>query len=119
MAASYRRQLLGDLLLIAAANLGGYYLFRYTIRYLQQAHNDPEAIQIEEKRKKSAAVLRRLDGRNEEDSDLEEGEGRRPRKEDLVLTQYEQTIALDLVAPEDIPITFEGKSEVLSMAFVA
>ncbi|KAI9704867.1 MAG: hypothetical protein M1836_006647 [Candelina mexicana] len=118
MAASYRRQLLGDLLLIAAANLGGYYLVRYSIRYLQQAHNDPEAIQIEEKRKKSAAVLRRLDGRHEEDSESEDGEGRRTRKEDLVLTQYEQTIALDLVAPEDIPITFEGELAVLPMAAV-
>ncbi|KAI9774782.1 MAG: hypothetical protein M1835_005981 [Candelina submexicana] len=116
MAASYRRQLLGDLLLIAAANLGGYYLVRYSIRYLQQAHSDPEAIQIEEKRKKSAAVLRRLDGRNKEDSESEDGEGRRNRKEDLVLTQYEQTIALDLVAPEDIPITFEGELAVLPMA---
>lgn len=54
----------------------------------------------------AAAILRRLDL---QDRDGESNEkGRRPRKEDLVLTQYEQMIAMDVVAPEDIPVSFEG-----------
>jgi hypothetical protein len=32
------------------------------------------------------------------------------RKEDLVLNQYENQIAMEVVAPEDIPVGFEGKS---------
>ena len=55
----------------------------------------------------AAAVLRRLDPQ-EQDVDTDE-KGRRPRKEDLVLTQYEQMIAMDVVAPDDIPVTFEGR----------
>ena len=30
------------------------------------------------------------------------------KKEDLALNQYENQIALDVVAPEDIPVGFEG-----------
>ena len=55
----------------------------------------------------AAAILRRLDPQ-EKDGDTNE-KGRRPRKEDLVLTQYEQMIAMDVVAPDDIPVTFEGR----------
>ena len=38
---------------------------------------------------------------------------RRPRKEDLVLNQYEQTIAAEVVAPEDIAIKFDGEERTL------
>ena len=73
---------------------------------------DPESQKKEEARKKSAAILRRLDGPESPDSDGDEAprrgsKRRRQRKEDLVLTQYEQTIATDVVAPEDIPVSFE------------
>ena len=54
----------------------------------------------------AAAILRRLDPQ-ERDGESNKN-GRRPRKEDLVLTQYEQMIAMDVVAPEDIPVSFEG-----------
>ena len=37
---------------------------------------------------------------------------RRPRKEDLVLNQYEQTIASEVIAPEDIAVRFDGKRPV-------
>lgn len=57
----------------------------------------------------AAAVLRRLDTRDEdEDTKTDDGRSRRSRKEDLVLNQYEQMVAMDVVAPEDIPVTFEG-----------
>jgi len=61
---------------------------------------DPEAKSKEEKRIKSAAILRRLDAPDSKNKD-------RPRKEDLELSQYEQAIAMDVVAPEDIPVSFE------------
>lgn len=86
-----------------------YFLVRSTIKYLE---DDPEAKSKEEARKKSAAILRRLD-KPKDDSDAEEDDEnasrRRPRqrKEDLVLTQYEQAIAMDVVAPEEIPVSFD------------
>ncbi|KAI9847048.1 MAG: hypothetical protein M1838_001060 [Thelocarpon superellum] len=96
-------KLIQDLILIAAAQVSAYYLVRYVL-----ARMDPEAERKEEARKKSAAVLRRLDaggltGEKQRDVD----DGARPRKEDLVLNQYEQAIAMEVVPPEDIPVTFE------------
>ena len=40
--------------------------------------------------------------------DNQEQTGGRRKKEELQLTQYERSIAMDLVAPEDIPIGFDG-----------
>jgi len=76
---------------------------------------DPEKEQHEQARVKAVANLRRL-GRlgNDEDSEdySEQGENgsRRTRKEDLVLDQYESQIAMEVVAPEDIPVGFDGSS---------
>lgn len=49
--------------------------------------------------------------------DYEEGEqgdssngGRRgPRVEDIVLNEYENMVALEVVPPEDIPVGFDGQ----------
>ena len=65
---------------------------------------DPDSKAKEESRKKSAAILRRLDPPKTGDDDQDR---LAPRKEDLVLTQYEQAIAMDVIAPEDIPVSFE------------
>ena len=68
---------------------------------------DPEAAN---RQSAAAAVLSRLDAK---DDDEDEGsrssdrKSKRSRKEDLVLNQYEQIVALDVVAPEDIPVAFE------------
>lgn len=91
-----------------------YYLVRYFISRL-----DPDRKENDEARQKSAAVLRRLDDsrlldsgkQGEDEGDEKEGRRRqrprRPRKEDLELNRYEQIIAMEVVAPEDIPVTFE------------
>jgi ATPase family AAA domain-containing protein 1 len=42
------------------------------------------------------------------DSDDEHDSRRRPRIQELNLNTYEQTIAMEVVAPEEIPVTFEG-----------
>lgn len=72
------------------------------------SHLDPEAERKAELQKKSATILRRLNGPLREEGSFDEGEVKRPRKEDLVLNQYEQAIAMEVVAPEDIPVSFEG-----------
>lgn len=86
--------------------VSAYYLVRYLLSRLDL---DPEAGRKAELRTGSAAILRKLDKPVPEDDGSVENEGApRPRKEDLVLNQYEQAIAMELVAPEDIPITFDG-----------
>jgi ATPase family AAA domain-containing protein 1 len=69
----------------------------------------------EEARQKAEAATRKLKGiysskhrADEEDSDYDSRSYQRPKKEDLQLTPYEQTIAMEVVSPEDIPVTFEG-----------
>lgn len=66
---------------------------------------DPDAEAKERARIKSTSILKRLDP--PKDQDLLSDSERRPRKEDLQLTQYEQIILQDLVFPEDIPVSFD------------
>ena len=74
---------------------------------------DPEKEQHEQARVKAVANLRRLD-RSRDNGDWEGSSGKgnndsqRTRKEDLVLDQYESQIAMEVVAPEDIPVGFDG-----------
>jgi ATPase family AAA domain-containing protein 1 len=74
---------------------------------------DPDKETHEQARVKAAANLRRLD-RSRQDSEWEDdsegsrGKSQRPRSEDLVLDQYESQIAMEVVAPEDIPVGFDG-----------
>lgn len=80
------------------------------------ARLDPDAQQKEEARAKSAAATRKLDAiltskrrksYGEYDSDEEDSHNRRPRMAELQLNSYEQTIAMEVVAPEEIPVTFD------------
>ncbi|KAL8822377.1 MAG: hypothetical protein Q9191_006889 [Dirinaria sp. TL-2023a] len=104
MSSGRKLGLLQDLILIAAANVSVYYLVRYALSRVEAQGSKEE----ESKRSAAAAVLRRLD-RTASDEELsnDDGRSRRSRKEDLVLNQYEQAVAMDVVAPEDIPVTFE------------
>lgn len=68
---------------------------------------DPEGKETKNQKLAAAAILRRLD-RGEKDGESNE-KSKRPRKEDLVLNRYEQMIAMDVVAPEDIAVSFEGR----------
>ncbi|KAF2260749.1 AAA-domain-containing protein [Lojkania enalia] len=89
-----------------------YFIIRNLLQRL-----DPDAQQKEEAKKKASAANRKLEGilankqsdyRDDADSEDEEYErGRRIRKEDLVLNSYEQTIAMEVVAPEEIPVSFD------------
>ncbi|KAG0649181.1 Tat-binding [Hyphodiscus hymeniophilus] len=89
-----------------------FYFTKNVIASLPTA-TDPEKEQHEQARVRAAANLRRIDRlRNESESDEDESgrdghRSRRPRKEDLELDQYENQIAMELVAPEDIPVGFE------------
>ncbi|KAF2141430.1 uncharacterized protein K452DRAFT_288127 [Aplosporella prunicola CBS 121167] len=98
---------LGDLLMITAAPVLMYFVVRNLLTRL-----DPDAAQKEEARQKSVAAKKKLSGilarQEDEDEDDEQNSIRqRLHREELVLTPYEQTIAMEVVAPEEIPITFE------------
>ncbi|PYH47196.1 protein-degrading AAA family ATPase MSP1 [Aspergillus saccharolyticus JOP 1030-1] len=101
------QQFLQELVMVAGTSASAYFLIRYLLSRLDF---DPESQKKEEQRRKSAAILRKLDGGDESD----EGSPRRGRKEksrpkrgDLTLNQYEQAIAMDVVAPDDIHVSFE------------
>lgn len=73
-----------------------YYLVRWLIAY-----RNPEREQQEAIKKKSNAVLKRLENSTG-------GADTASRAEKLTLNTYEQTILSEVVAPEDIHVTFEG-----------
>ena len=85
-------------------NVSAYYLVRYVLTTFE-AQGEQESVQ---KQSAAAAVLRKLDRSTDDDEEKRDGRSPRSRKEDLVLNQYEQMVAMDVVAPEDIPVTFEG-----------
>ncbi|KAI9662896.1 MAG: hypothetical protein M1821_007943 [Bathelium mastoideum] len=103
---------LQDLVLAATAPILAYYLVRSLISRL-----DPDAGAKQEAEQKAKAAARRLDGILSREKRLaenreydEDPRGRlrdRPRKEDFQLSSYEQTIAMEVVAPDEIPISFD------------
>ncbi|CBX90680.1 hypothetical protein IAQ61_002169 [Plenodomus lingam] len=117
MASNKKSSLTGylpDILMAAAAPLIAYFVIRNLLTRL-----DPEAQQKEEARAKASAATRKLDailtskkrrksyGEYDSDADTTDSRHRRPRIQDLHLTTYEQTIAMEVVAPEEIPVSFE------------
>ncbi|KAL4748526.1 hypothetical protein BDW72DRAFT_153676 [Aspergillus terricola var. indicus] len=101
-ARSPRWQQIQDLIMIAGTSATAYFLVRHLLSRLDF---DPDRQKKEEQQRKSAAILRKLDGNLDENTTGESG--RKTRKGDLVLNQYEQAIAMDVVAPEDIPVSFK------------
>ncbi|KAK4544084.1 hypothetical protein LTR36_004582 [Oleoguttula mirabilis] len=111
-------QLVQDIVFMAAAPLLAYYLARQFLSRL-----DPDAGAKAEASQKALAASTRLqsifsnhdredDGEYDDDDD-EDGHGlppydnERPSKEALVLTPMEQTIAMEVVSPSEIPVTFD------------
>ncbi|KAG2416622.1 ATPase family AAA domain-containing protein [Aspergillus terreus] len=105
------QQFLQELVMVAGTSASAYFLIRYLLSRLDF---DPESQKKEEQRRKSAAILRRLDGgdESEEESPRRGGSNsskrsRRQKRGELTLNQYEQAIAMDVVAPDDIAVSFE------------
>jgi hypothetical protein len=102
--------------LLTGEQLGGMlYIVQNVVSSLPMGVGDPEKEQHEQARVKAAANLRRLnrptdDSGSEDDSTDGERRNQRTRKEHLDLNQYESQIALEVVAPEDIPVGFDGKA---------
>lgn len=65
-------------------------------------YRDPDRERKEQIKKKSNAILRRLDENERKDG------GKGGRLDKLVMSSYEKTILTEVVAPEDIHISFQG-----------
>ncbi|KAI1099895.1 AAA-domain-containing protein [Jackrogersella minutella] len=100
-----------DVLLILGTAGAAWFLTRNVISSLQGTLADPEKEKREQARIKAKANLQRLrKSRNREDGneeDLSSSTGRGPRVEDLLLNEYENLVALEVVPPEDIPVGFD------------
>ncbi|KAL4877328.1 P-loop containing nucleoside triphosphate hydrolase protein [Aspergillus karnatakaensis] len=96
------QQFLQDLAMVAGTSFSAYFLIRHL---LSRIDFDPESQKKEEQMRKSAAILRKLDG--DEESDGATSSNKEKKRGDLVLNQYEQAIAMDVVAPDDIRVSFE------------
>ncbi|KAI5365840.1 putative AAA+ ATPase domain, ATPase, AAA-type, core, AAA ATPase, AAA+ lid domain-containing protein [Septoria linicola] len=101
-----------DFLPMIAAPVVAFFLARQII-----SHFDPDAKSKKEAQEKAAAIQSRLHSifsshvRGEDDGydsegDDEDGFAERSKKQELTLNTYEQTIASEVVAPSDIPVTF-------------
>lgn len=77
-----------------------------------QSLQDPDKEKHDQARQKAEAHLERLSrrrarGGDGSDDDTDDSRHRR-RIQELKLNEYENLIALEMVAPEDIPVGFNG-----------
>ncbi|KAK4981285.1 mitochondrial dynamin GTPase Msp1 [Elasticomyces elasticus] len=105
--------MLSDLVIAAAAPILAYYLLRQVLARL-----DPDASNKADAQQKAAAASQRLSSiLGNKPQDLLEADGYREdedpdarrRREYMLqhLTPYEQTIAMEVVAPDEIPVSFD------------
>lgn len=89
----------------------GLYMARTFLNPILSGLADPDKEKHERARQQAKAHLERLNQRRQiEHSAEDESSGsRKTRVEDLVLNEYENLIALEMVAPEDISVGFDGE----------
>jgi ATPase family AAA domain-containing protein 1 len=90
----------------------GIYVARTFLNPILGSLVDPEKEKQEQARQHAKAHLERLNRRQRlrEDTDEDSTDTRSgQRVEELRLNEYENLIALEMVAPEDIPVGFDGK----------
>lgn len=93
----------------------GVYLARNFLSSLTSTLADPDREKHEQARLQAKAHLDRLrkgkNGGKSGDDATDDGRGSRggPKTDDLVLNEYENLIALEMVAPEDISVGFSGE----------
>lgn len=98
---------LQDAVLFIAFYAGIWYTANHFINKLSKiASSDPDSQQHEEARIKAAANLRRLDRDGGSKSGRTVAKSSQ-RVEELVLDKYESIVAMEVVAPQDIPVGFE------------
>lgn len=86
----------------------------YVIRQvISSVISDPEREKHEQASSRAKAHLERLQrekDRRRGDAGAGDDQDRTPRVEELSLNQYENIVAMDMVAPQDIHVDFEGEA---------
>lgn len=90
----------------------GIYVARTFLNPILSNLADPEKEKQEQAKSQARAHLERLNRRQRDydDPDGDTSSSRRGRRvEELPLNEYESLIAMEMVAPEDIPVGFDGE----------
>ncbi|SPJ71356.1 probable MSP1 AAA ATPase protein [Fusarium torulosum] len=99
-----------DILLFAGMMTAGLYVARNFLNPILSNIADPDKEKHEQARRQAKAHLERLNRHKRDGLDYgdDTGDSRRgPRPEDLVLNEYENLVALEMVPPEDISVGFD------------
>ncbi|KAI1816449.1 P-loop containing nucleoside triphosphate hydrolase protein [Poronia punctata] len=100
-----------DVILLLGTAGAAWFLTKNALSSLQGTLADPEKDKHEQARIKAKANLSRLRKLRENDGvdgdDSANGDPKGPRIEELVLNEYENMVALEVVAPEDISVGFD------------
>ncbi|KAM3474043.1 hypothetical protein MY8738_008064 [Beauveria namnaoensis] len=98
-----------DLVLFAGMMTAGLYIARNFLNPILSNLADPDKEKHDQARQKAKAHLERINRRRQHE--VGEGSddfGDAPRAEELVLNEYENLVALEMVAPEDIHVGFNS-----------
>jgi SpoVK/Ycf46/Vps4 family AAA+-type ATPase len=99
-----------DILLFAGMMTAGLYVARNFLNPILSNIADPDKEKHEQARRQAKAHLERLNRHKRDGLDYGDDTGdlrRGPRPEDLVLNEYENLVALEMVPPEDISVGFD------------
>ncbi|KAI0597819.1 AAA-domain-containing protein [Biscogniauxia sp. FL1348] len=100
-----------DVLLILGTAGAAWFLTKNALSTIQGTLADPDKEKHEQARIKAKANLSRLqrarDFQDGGDGFANDASHRGPRIEELVLNEYENLVAMEVVAPEDIPVGFD------------
>ncbi|KAI1116829.1 P-loop containing nucleoside triphosphate hydrolase protein [Nemania sp. NC0429] len=100
-----------DVLLLLGTAGAAWFLTKNALSSLQGTLADPDKEKHEQARIKAKANLSRLRKQQDFDEttgdDFGNGDQKGPRVEDLALNEYENMVALEVVAPEDISVGFD------------
>ncbi|KAM0354099.1 hypothetical protein ACHAPU_001134 [Fusarium lateritium] len=99
-----------DILLFAGMMTAGLYVARNFLNPILSNMADPDKEKHEQARRQAKAHLERLNRHKRDGLDYgdDSGDSRRgPRPEDIILNEYENLVALEMVPPEDISVGFD------------
>ncbi|KAF4980665.1 hypothetical protein FDECE_17831 [Fusarium decemcellulare] len=99
-----------DILLFAGMMTAGLYVARNFLNPILSNLADPDKEKHEQARRQAKAHLERLNRQKRVGDDVEDesSDSRRgPRPEELVLNEYENLVALEMVPPQDISVGFD------------
>lgn len=89
----------------------GLYVARTFLNPILSNLADPDKEKHEQARRQAKAHLERMNRHREGDDEYDDDSSskRRPRAEELVLNEYENLVALEMVPPQDISVGFDGE----------